>query len=309
MHACVLLGYLSVNKISRAGLTQREQRAHNQRIFHESMRLILAPLREAGRKGVEMTGGDGSVHLVFPVLAAYVADYPEQCLVTCTKYGTCPKRQCPTNQLASPLPSAPRSPIWRNHVLSAAREGSQTMAQFYQDCGIHEVSGSLSQPFWKDLPYANIHSAITPDVLHQLYQGVFKHLVNWCTWIVGAAELDRRIRCLPPGYGVRHFKNGISALSQISGSERKHMGRILLGCLVGILPQRGILACRALLDFIYLAQYRTHDNLTLDYMATALKMFYDNKSFFVATGVREHLNIPKVHSLILLRRAVLGYWD
>ena len=144
------------------------------------MHLILVPLSEAGRKGVEMTGGDGSVHLVFPVLAAYVADYPEQCLVTCTKYGTCPKCQCPANQLASPHPSAPRSPIWTNHVLSAARECSQTMAQFYQDCGIHEVSGSLSQPFWKDLPYANIHSA-TPALPRSLQApGQLVHADCWC---------------------------------------------------------------------------------------------------------------------------------
>ena len=163
---------------------------------------------------------------------------------------------------------------------------------------IQEVSGTPTDPFWKKLPLANIHDAITPDVLHQLYQGVFKHLVNWCTRIVGAEELDRRIRTLPPMHGVRHFKNGFSALSQISGSERKHMARILLGCLVGVLPQQGILACRALLDFIYLAQYRTHDDITLGYLETALATFHANKQYFVMTGVREHLHIPKFHSLM-----------
>ena len=53
LHPCVLLGYLSVDKVRRAGLTQREHRARNQRLFHESMRIILEPLREAGRAGVE----------------------------------------------------------------------------------------------------------------------------------------------------------------------------------------------------------------------------------------------------------------
>ena len=79
MHACVLLGYLSTDKISRSGLTKKEQCVRNQRVFHESMRLILEPLEEAGRTGVEMTGGDRSVCHVYPILAAYVADYPEQC--------------------------------------------------------------------------------------------------------------------------------------------------------------------------------------------------------------------------------------
>jgi len=53
------------------------------------------------------------------------------------------------------------------------------------------------------------------------------------------------------GKTSRHFKNGISALSQISGSERKNMAKILLGCLIGIMPKEAIKAVTALLDFIY----------------------------------------------------------
>ncbi|EPS94102.1 hypothetical protein FOMPIDRAFT_1079245, partial [Fomitopsis schrenkii] len=109
--------------------------------------------------------------------------------------------------------------------------------------------------------------------------------------------LDRRIRCLPPAYGARHFKNGISALSQVSGTERKHIARILLACLVGKIPQEVMTAFRAILDFIYLAQYPAHDNDTLEYMEKALKTFHKHKSVLIKLGIREHLNIPKFHSL------------
>ncbi|EGO02497.1 hypothetical protein SERLA73DRAFT_38037, partial [Serpula lacrymans var. lacrymans S7.3] len=67
-HAYVLIGYLSVNKL-----------------------MILEPLIGVGRKGMEVTGGDGAVRKIHPILACYVTDYPEQCLVTFSKYGTCPK--------------------------------------------------------------------------------------------------------------------------------------------------------------------------------------------------------------------------
>ncbi|THU84603.1 hypothetical protein K435DRAFT_623666, partial [Dendrothele bispora CBS 962.96] len=90
--ACVLLAYLPVDKVQKAeNETDRDVKVKTYQLFHDAMRTILEPLIEAGRKGVEMTGGNGEVRRVHPILAAYVADYPEQCLVTLSKYGTCPK--------------------------------------------------------------------------------------------------------------------------------------------------------------------------------------------------------------------------
>ncbi|KAK6972247.1 hypothetical protein R3P38DRAFT_3335915 [Favolaschia claudopus] len=161
----------------------------------------------------------------------------------------------------------------------------------------HEVAG-VHNPFWAGFPLTNLAYSLTPDVLHQLYQGVLKHLIGWCQSLMTAEELDARIRSLPPAFGIRHFAKGFSALSQISGSERKAMARILLGCLVGRLPSKGIQACRALLDFIYLAQYPTHDDGTLSAMETALDCWHNNRDYFIMTGVRTDFNIPKFHSLL-----------
>ncbi|KIK49782.1 hypothetical protein GYMLUDRAFT_183639 [Collybiopsis luxurians FD-317 M1] len=114
---------------------------------------------------------------------------------------------------------------------------------------------------------------------------------------MGEEELDNRIRSLPPAFGVRHFKNGISALAQVSGGERKHMARILLSCLVGKIDSRGITACRSLLHFIHLAQYPSHDEETLRYMQVELDTWHQYRSFFITSGTREDFNIPKFHSL------------
>ena len=111
-------------------------------------------------------------------------------------------------------------------------------------------------------------------------------------------QLDQRIRCLPPAYGVRHFKNGISALSQISGGERKNMAKILLGCLVGSLPKIALQAITALLDFIYIAQYPAHDSVTLGYLDDALERFHKYRHYFLDVGIRKDFNIPKFHSLL-----------
>lgn len=297
-HACVLIAYLSVDKVSRRELTAQQHRSRVQRTFHESMKHILAPLKDAGKTGVDMTGADGCVRKVFPILSCYVADYPEQCLVTCAKSTTCPKCQVPSDELGDSTPSSPRTPTWTTGVINNAKATETTAAGFHTSCMSQNVSGGVYSPFWEGFPLCDIHRSITPDVLHQLYQGTFKHIVAWCQRLLQPEELDRRIRSLPTGYGLRHFKNGISALSQLSGSERKNIAKILLGCLIGKIPNNGLRAIRASLDFIYLAQYSTHDDDTLGYLEKALQEFHQYKSYFVETGVRENFNIPKFHSLM-----------
>ncbi|THV02094.1 hypothetical protein K435DRAFT_654085 [Dendrothele bispora CBS 962.96] len=175
-----------------------------------------------------------------------------------------------------------------------------------------DISGGNYEPFWAGFTYTNIYLAMTPDVLHQLYQGVLVHLIEWVQAVVSVPKLDQRIQALPPSFGVRQFKNGISGLSQVSGGERKNIAKVLLGCLHGIgMADRGIAACRAILDFIYLAQYQSHDDLTLSYMETALKEWHKNRAFFIEAGVRDHFNIPKFHSLLHYHKsiAMLGTTD
>ncbi|THU96451.1 hypothetical protein K435DRAFT_664516 [Dendrothele bispora CBS 962.96] len=162
----------------------------------------------------------------------------------------------------------------------------------------YNVAGGMFDPFWKELPFANIHDSVTPDALHQLYQGVLVHLINWVQKTMSKDELDRRAQCLPPTYGVRHFRNGITSLKQVSGSERKNIGKILLACLGPDTHPDAVKACKALLDFIYLALYGSHDEETLTYMEEALNDWFKSRNYFLEAGIRDDLNIPKFHSLL-----------
>jgi hypothetical protein len=308
MHACVLIAYLSVDKINRSKMTEQDHRSRIQRVFHESMRIVLDPLKTAGSQGVELTSSDGSVRDVFPLLSCYVADYPEQCLVACTKYCTCPKCKARADELEAEQQAEARTQQWTQDIIEEgkAKSGGKP-GEFHSYCMSFDVSGSIYQPFWEGFPLCDIHQAITPDVLHQLYQGVFKHIISWCQRVLGPKKLDQRIRCLPLAHGVRHFKNGLSALSQISGSERKNMAKILLGCLVGSMPKIALQAVTALLDFIYIAQYPTHDSVTLGYLDDALERFHKHRHYFLDVGVRNDFNIPKFHSLLHYADAIRAF--
>lgn len=155
------------------------------------------------------------------------------------------------------------------------------------------------QPFWADLPHTDIFACITPDILHQIHKGVVKdHLLPWLQKIVGEKALDECFAAMPESHGLRHFKRGVSLISQWTGGEAKELEKLLLGALAGRASSDIQKAARGLLDFTYYAQYQVHSEDTLAKMQHALNTFHRHKHGFIKAGIRDHFNIPKVHSLL-----------
>jgi hypothetical protein len=109
---------------------------------------------------------------------------------------------------------------------------------------------------------------------------------------------------------IKAFAKGITTLSRITGKEHKDMCCILIG-LVADLPLPGgqmsshiVRAVRALLDFIYLAQFPSHTTDMLNQLEACLTQFHDNKGVFLDLGVRDNFSIPKFHSLLHYRSSI-----
>ncbi|KAG1731873.1 hypothetical protein EDD22DRAFT_788370 [Suillus occidentalis] len=297
-HAHILLAYLPTTRLEHiANKASRRQVIAN--LYHACMSRVLAPLKTAGVDGLVMSSGDGARRQCHPLFACFVGDYPEQLLATGVKSMECPKCDVPTDELGS---NTARYDIRDLHAvldaLALIDEGDLAFVQACRAAGIKPVI----HPFWEDLPYTNVFQAITPDVLHQLYQGLVKHLLRWLAQACGAAEIDARCRWLPPNHHIRLFMKGITSLTRLSGTEHSQICRFLLGIIIDVrLPgnlasPRLLKAVRGLLDFLYLAQYPCHSSETLLLLDEARALFHDNKEIFVDLGIRNNFNLPKLHA-------------
>ena len=82
----MLIGYIPMSRLEVIGNKSARQHALGN-LFHFCMKTILAPITSCGETGVAMMSGDGIWRQCHPILAAFVGDYPEQTLVTCTYNG------------------------------------------------------------------------------------------------------------------------------------------------------------------------------------------------------------------------------
>jgi len=87
-----------------------------------------------------MKSGDSLVYHCFPILATYIADYPEQVLVTLVKTGECPVYDISQTDMGDI--NNTRRPQDINPVLDALNKigsGAQTFVNAYKDIGIKAI--------------------------------------------------------------------------------------------------------------------------------------------------------------------------
>lgn len=262
-------------------------------LFHTCMASLLKPLIEAGKSGVHMACADGYSRHVYPIVAAYIADHPEQCLVACTQENACPKCHVSPDRRGDPIHSPFRNPQETVSLINDALLG-------FDREGVKSAHIRAVSPFWSNLPHCDIFLSLTPDILHQLHKGMFKdHLVKWTTACVngGETEVDSRFKAMPHHGNLRHFKRGISLVSQWTGNEYKQMEKIFLGVIAGAAEPEVERAVRAVLDFIHYAHFEAHTEDSLARLDASWRAFHASKGVFLRLGVREHFNISKLHSM------------
>lgn len=247
-----------------------------------------------------------------------MTDYEEQVLITGVKSGRhCTICQVPSNKREDLLSTWPK----RTHSSTKAqiKEQRSKRVQRTDEAWIHDVHNFA----WSH-HLVNIHDIMSVDILHQLLKGIVMRLIEWIQELVPqilprsrkrkqgdlrittarpSAQLDHRFSQVPSFPGLKTFKH-FSAVKQWTGVEQKAIVRQLLPVITPLFVHTApmaVLFARAVLDFVMMAQYRTHDAETLRYMDHALYRMDKLKEIF--RGFRPvdkdtnqgHFNFPKFH--------------
>ncbi|KAH9002139.1 hypothetical protein EDB86DRAFT_3063610 [Lactarius hatsudake] len=276
-HAQMLMGYIPTTRLEQIQ-NKSAWRCALANLFHACMHKLLSPIETYSKTSIAMATSDGTWYHCHPIFAAFIGDYPEQSLVACTYSGRCPKCTVPKDELGSDETFPLRDIRTAIEVYSLCDGDPTTFHAASREAGLKPTY----HPFWERLPYTNIFLSITLDILHQLHQGIAKHLVRWLARL-GAEEIN---------------------------AQHKDVCRIILGVVVDLaLPgiwssARLTRAVRGLLDFFYLSQYPVQTTESLDALDMALQQFHEEKEVFIELGVWEHFNLPKLHSLAHYWRSI-----
>ncbi|KAJ3495158.1 hypothetical protein NLJ89_g10671 [Agrocybe chaxingu] len=300
-NAVSLLAFLAIPRTDREHADSDEFRRFRRQLFHASLQEVLQSLHGGMVHPEVVRYADGHYRRTVWCLGPYIADYPEQVLITCIVQGWCPRCTADKNDLDGEG-AGPRS---HEHTL-AVHAAMPNKKDLWDNYGI--VSDIM--PFTYGFPRANIHELVAPDLLHQIIKGTFKdHLVTWVEeYLVltygpsGAekimADIDRRIAAAPLFPNLRRFPQG-RGFKQWTGDDSKALMKVFLPAIAGHVPAQMIRAISSFMDFCYLVRRPVLDDDDLDRLDEILVRFHGEQVIFEHEGVRpDGISLPRQHSLL-----------
>ncbi|KAF8432343.1 hypothetical protein L210DRAFT_3414078 [Boletus edulis BED1] len=295
--AVSLLGFLAIPKTDQEFQSDVEFRNFRRQLFHASLKAALEPLKSAMMEPEVTLCSDGHYRRVIYGIGPYIADYPEQVLLSYIVQGWCAK--C----------LADRRNLDESSTVPRSHDHTRLVMQLFNSTEMWKKYGIIDDilPFTAMFPRANIHELIAPDILHQIIKGTFKdHLVGWVEAYIKLhyansdsilADIDRRIAATPSFPGLRRFPQG-RGFKQWTGNDSKALMKVYLAAVVDYIPPQMTQAIAAFMDFCYIIRQYSLDEQNLVALNNALERFQTHRTIFEDTGVRPSgISIPRIHAL------------
>ncbi|KAH8983439.1 hypothetical protein EDB92DRAFT_1890569 [Lactarius akahatsu] len=307
-NAVIPIAFLAIPTCERRYDDTPKFQTFKRQLYHASVSAVLSSLRSGMTAPVIRRCPDGHFRRVIYDLIAFIADYPEQVLLTGIVTNWCPKcTALPANLDACAIRRTQRHTNVLTDVLSHK--------ELWVAYGIHDDV----EPFTSDFPRADIYEMISPDLLHQLIKGTFKdHLVTWvCEYLVAQHgpsqagvildDIDRRISAVPPFPGLRRFPHG-RRFKQWTGDDSKALMKVYLPAIVGYVPEDIILCLGAFMEACYITRRQCIDSDALDALDNVLENFRRLREVFRTSGVRSKgFSLPRQHVIFHYRRMIENF--
>ncbi|KAI5984115.1 hypothetical protein F5J12DRAFT_907962 [Pisolithus orientalis] len=216
-------------------------------------------------KKIILCGNKYYWHIIY-ALAAYIADYKGQVLLSCIIWNWCLK--CLAHQESLD-----------DDVLHCHCEHGNAMIEEFDFCELWDI-----QPFTNDFLCADIYGMLSPDILHQLNKGGFKdHLVDWVKHYL--------IHIL----GKTQAEKVLDKIDQHDDS--KGLMKVYIAAIEGYVPQSVVFTFQAFLEFCYLIHQNIITQQMLVEIDKALRCFHLYCEVFQNAGVVDTFSLPQQHAM------------
>ncbi|KAG2365854.1 hypothetical protein BDR07DRAFT_1449623 [Suillus spraguei] len=295
----VLIGFLAIPKSTKEHNDDIKYRNFRRQLFQRSLAKIFESVKPFMENFDVTRFPDGHYRRTVYSLGPYIADYPEQILLSGIMQNWCPRCLGNRKDLDGTQPCLHRRKAHTELLIEQL-----TYKQAWEQYGI--IADLV--PFTNDFPRADIHELLSPDILHQIIKGTFKdHLVDWVGEYLlvthgtrHAAEImddiDRRIAAVAPFAGLRRFPDG-RGFQQWTGDDSKALMKVYLAAIEGHVPQDVVCTFSAFLEFCYIVRREALTEDDLVKLQDALDRFHQYREIFKTTGVVSTFSLLRQHSL------------
>jgi len=242
-----------------------------------------------------MLSADGRKRQCYPVICAWMADYFENIHLHSIKQPHCPVCEVPKslfgegNSLSWQL--GDYGLYFQKMILATQHDEMERREarQYLED----QAVGTSEGVFW-NMKCISPMTILVPDILHTVYLGMLKHLMDWVTsFLEQHSRIDRLNQLwamMPPYPGFAQFNKPYSQVTQWSGKEMKAHGRVIVPVFAATLLNpsasqkipftEALLCVKNLVYFHFMAQNRYHTEATIKYMENYLEEFHSHKDVF-----------------------------
>jgi hypothetical protein len=261
------------------------------RLIHQCLDIILAPLKAAATLGLMMSDPIGIRRYCFTPLANYIVDTPEARMLAIVRDKTSPFTMAMYTQFDDDFRHPPRTAKRTLRQLARLTADPGHLEEYFKQCEKYRLNG-VFKPFWSDYPGAEPSDFLGPEPLHHFHKQFGDHDVHWCIYVLGPTEIDFRFSILQPITGYRRFHEGISRAKQVTGKEHRHMECYMVGIISGAAPHGVVIAIRALMDFRYMALCPVISENGCSRIEATLAEFHSHKDAILVAGARRGKKNP-----------------